>query len=295
MTCQEIDGRPQGDHRAGYGEYFIHRMGHGIGLTTQNRRTWSKGNGEPPPGMCFSIEPGIYLPGRFGVRIEDIVTVTPTEGATQPHAPRDGGRLVAATRMPVDERRRAEPGQACGAGVRCNREGVALRIRLGPRVEFERMTPSRLSDAERELYALRSRAYGPEPDIDADPAAIARLIELEPNAGAAAHVDAADLDGSRVAEATPTGAPARESVAPDPSAPKAEPIARDDPRERAPGGRCGIGSPRRGVARGSSSGRSRSSRSSSTARPGSLRRIPMPRCGRPRWRRGRGHGHTSDE
>ena len=48
------------------------------------------------------------------------------------------------------------------------------------------MTPSRMSDAERELNDLRARAYGPKPDIEADPAAIARLIELE-----AAHVGAA--------------------------------------------------------------------------------------------------------
>ncbi len=62
---------------AGYGKYFIHRTGHGIGLETH----------EPPdcsatseviarPGMVFSIEPGIYLPGRFGVRVEDLVAVT---------------------------------------------------------------------------------------------------------------------------------------------------------------------------------------------------------------------------
>lgn len=62
---------------AGYGQYFTHRTGHGIGLEVH----------EPPdnssvshviarPGMCFSVEPGIYLPGKFGVRIEDLVTVT---------------------------------------------------------------------------------------------------------------------------------------------------------------------------------------------------------------------------
>ncbi len=62
---------------AGYGDYFIHRTGHNIGI----------GVHEPPdvsatsqalakPGMIFSIEPGIYLPGQFGVRIEDLVVVT---------------------------------------------------------------------------------------------------------------------------------------------------------------------------------------------------------------------------
>ena len=62
---------------AGYGEYFIHRTGHGIGLDGHEHPYLVEGNSEPlDPGMCFSIEPGIYLPGKFGVRIEDIVTVT---------------------------------------------------------------------------------------------------------------------------------------------------------------------------------------------------------------------------
>lgn len=62
---------------AGYGEDFIHRTGHGIGLEEHEDPYIVAGNREPlEPGMCFSIEPGIYLEGRFGVRIEDIVTVT---------------------------------------------------------------------------------------------------------------------------------------------------------------------------------------------------------------------------
>ncbi|MFL6141768.1 MAG: M24 family metallopeptidase [Labedaea sp.] len=64
---------------AGYGARFIHRTGHGIGVTTQEPPYLVKGVTQPlEPGMCFSIEPGIYLPGRFGVRIADIVTVTDT-------------------------------------------------------------------------------------------------------------------------------------------------------------------------------------------------------------------------
>lgn len=62
---------------AGYGAYFIHRTGHGIGLEGHEHPYLVEGNSENlEPGMCFSIEPGIYLPGRFGVRIEDIVAVT---------------------------------------------------------------------------------------------------------------------------------------------------------------------------------------------------------------------------
>ncbi|MGW7520280.1 M24 family metallopeptidase [Streptomyces sp. NPDC054796] len=78
VACQEIDRVARAViTEAGYGEFFIHRTGHGIGLTTHEPPYMVEGEQrELVPGMCFSIEPGIYLPGRFGVRIEDIVTVT---------------------------------------------------------------------------------------------------------------------------------------------------------------------------------------------------------------------------
>ena len=61
---------------AGYGEYFITRTGHGIGLEVHEHPYVVAGNTRLlEPGMAFSIEPGIYLPGRFGIRIEDIVVV----------------------------------------------------------------------------------------------------------------------------------------------------------------------------------------------------------------------------
>ncbi len=64
---------------AGYGEYFIHRTGHGIGLDGHEDPYIVAGNEQIlRPGMAFSIEPGIYLPGEFGVRIEDIVVCTET-------------------------------------------------------------------------------------------------------------------------------------------------------------------------------------------------------------------------
>lgn len=63
--------------RAGYGAYFTHRTGHGIGLDIHEAPYLVEGNAAMlSPGMVFSIEPGIYLPGKYGVRIEDIVVVT---------------------------------------------------------------------------------------------------------------------------------------------------------------------------------------------------------------------------
>lgn len=62
---------------SGYGERFIHRTGHGIGLEGHEEPYIIETNSLPlEEGMAFSVEPGIYLPGRFGVRIEDIVVVT---------------------------------------------------------------------------------------------------------------------------------------------------------------------------------------------------------------------------
>jgi Xaa-Pro aminopeptidase len=62
---------------AGFGEYFIHRTGHGIGLEEHEDPYMVAGNSTPiAAGHAFSVEPGIYVPGRWGVRIEDIVTAT---------------------------------------------------------------------------------------------------------------------------------------------------------------------------------------------------------------------------
>jgi Xaa-Pro aminopeptidase len=78
VKCQDIDRAARAViDDAGYGEFFIHRTGHGIGLEVHEHPYMVEGNDQPlEPGMTFSVEPGIYLPDRFGVRIEDIVVCT---------------------------------------------------------------------------------------------------------------------------------------------------------------------------------------------------------------------------
>ena len=91
ISAQDVDRAARaviGD--AGYGESFFHRTGHGIGLEVHEPPYIVEGNRAPlETGMTFSIEPGIYLPGRFGVRIEDIVAVTGDGAVRLNEAPRD--------------------------------------------------------------------------------------------------------------------------------------------------------------------------------------------------------------
>ena len=62
--------------KAGYGEYFNHRVGHGLGIDVHEGYSANTGVKVPiKPGMVFSIEPGIYIPGRYGARIEDLVAI----------------------------------------------------------------------------------------------------------------------------------------------------------------------------------------------------------------------------
>ncbi|AZH25512.1 M24 family metallopeptidase [Haloplanus aerogenes] len=62
---------------AGYGDRFVHRTGHGVGLDVHEApNVAADGETELEPGMVFSVEPGVYLPDRFGVRVEDLVVVT---------------------------------------------------------------------------------------------------------------------------------------------------------------------------------------------------------------------------
>jgi Xaa-Pro aminopeptidase len=77
VTGRALDGAARAViDAAGYGPYFGHSFGHGVGVEIHEAPNASPGNGTPlPAGAVISAEPGIYLPGRLGVRIEDVVTL----------------------------------------------------------------------------------------------------------------------------------------------------------------------------------------------------------------------------
>jgi Xaa-Pro aminopeptidase len=91
VACEEVDAAARSViAAAGYGEYFIHRTGHGIGLEEHEDPYLVSGNATPlAPGHAFSVEPGIYLPGRCGARIEDIVVATDAGPERLNEAPRE--------------------------------------------------------------------------------------------------------------------------------------------------------------------------------------------------------------
>ncbi|NLH98471.1 MAG: M24 family metallopeptidase, partial [Chthonomonadales bacterium] len=97
VTCESVDAAARNTiAQAGYGPNFIHRTGHGIGLSTHEPPNLVEGDRTVlQPGMCFSDEPGIYLSGRFGVRIENIITITGTGSRSLNHP--------APSRLPVLE------------------------------------------------------------------------------------------------------------------------------------------------------------------------------------------------
>ena len=90
-TAADIDAIVrQAISAAGWGDYFVHRTGHGIGLSTHEEPFIMEGNDLAlEEGMAFSIEPGIYLEGKWGMRLEDIVVLTNDGYESLNLAPRD--------------------------------------------------------------------------------------------------------------------------------------------------------------------------------------------------------------
>ncbi len=95
VPAQEVDRAARRViEEAGYGDFFIHRTGHGIGLEVHEPPYIVEGNGLVlQPGMTFTVEPGIYLPGRGGVRIEDDVVITEAGCESLTTFPRDLRRV----------------------------------------------------------------------------------------------------------------------------------------------------------------------------------------------------------
>ena len=92
VTCEAVDAAARRViEAAGLGDFFVHRTGHGIGLDVHEAPYLVPGNKTPlAPGMVVTVEPGVYLPGRFGIRIEDVVAVT------------EGGHDVLSRDVPTD-------------------------------------------------------------------------------------------------------------------------------------------------------------------------------------------------
>jgi Xaa-Pro aminopeptidase len=91
VTAEQVDAAARDVLAdAGLGEYFVHRTGHGIGLSVHEEPYIVAGNDLPlRPGMAFSVEPGIYFPGKWGARIEDIVIVTEHGAEPVNHRPHE--------------------------------------------------------------------------------------------------------------------------------------------------------------------------------------------------------------
>jgi len=91
VTAEQVDAAARDVlAAAGLAEFFVHRTGHGIGLSVHEEPYIVSGNSLLlAEGMAFSVEPGVYLPGRWGARIEDIVIVTPDGALTVNERPHD--------------------------------------------------------------------------------------------------------------------------------------------------------------------------------------------------------------
>jgi Xaa-Pro aminopeptidase len=100
MPCCEIDGIARGViEKAGYGPFFGHSLGHGLGLEVHETPSFAESCKTPlRPGMVLTVEPGIYLPGKLGIRIEDVILVTRNGCEVLTQTPRDLADVTAPAR-----------------------------------------------------------------------------------------------------------------------------------------------------------------------------------------------------
>lgn len=103
-TCESVDAAARSViEKAGFGAFFVHRLGHGIGLDCHEAPFFVQGNRTKlAPGMCLTIEPGVYVPGEFGVRIEDVVAIT------------ENGCRILSDGVPTDVSEAFSQGPLCG-------------------------------------------------------------------------------------------------------------------------------------------------------------------------------------
>jgi Xaa-Pro aminopeptidase len=88
-TCADVDEAARSVlRRAKLAKYFTHSTGHGVGLEIHEMPRVAQGQQQAlVPGMVITIEPGVYIPGKFGIRIEDMVAVTQQGGRVLTPAP----------------------------------------------------------------------------------------------------------------------------------------------------------------------------------------------------------------
>jgi len=100
VAAREADAAARGViEQAGLGDFFGHGLGHGVGLEVHEApRLGSRETRILQPGMVVTVEPGVYLPGEFGVRVEDTVVVTPQGRRALTRSPK---RLAAEDRAPA--------------------------------------------------------------------------------------------------------------------------------------------------------------------------------------------------